>query len=280
MKTNKILFAVLAALCALMLLPDNAFAQDKKSKKKKKEFKWEWDGKKSGNKEVDGYLMACDSLWGKIQSYQEDIASYKYMEDTIPINGVPYIVISMEDANHNKLTTGMANWQMVHSLMNGVSIVANSVQIGAQTISATAALPQLGFGALSYAKYVTAGPQIIAMAGNEIKDIVNMRKSQMKKWKSIKENAVDPATLNLGLDEAALKKFQKCYFIQKMEVEDPMYATVTETYSKKTEEELKADSGAFVQNEINKTTLPEDSEKLKEQTIDELDSKYLDEAAA
>lgn len=278
MKANKVLLAVLAALCALMIFPDNAFAQDKKSKKKKKEFKWEWDGKKSGNKAVDDYLVACDSLWTKIQLYQEDIASYKYMEDTIPINGVPYIVVSMEDSLKNKLTTGMANWQMAESLLTGFSIVANGVQIGAQTVSATAALPSLGLGALSYAKYVTAGPQIIGLASKEIKDIVNMRKSQMKKWKAIKENAIDPSTLNLGLDEAALKKFQKCYFIQKMEQEDPMYTTVTEIYSKKTEDELKAESGSYVQNEISKTTLPEDAEKMKEN--EDLDSKYLEEAIA
>lgn len=274
MKTNRVLITILTTLCALILIPGHIVAQDKKEKKKK-EFSWNWDGKKSGNKEVDDYLMACDTLWNKIQSYKEDITAYNYVEDTLNIKGKLYLIVSMEDANQNKLTTSMANWQLVHSILNGASIVLNGTQIGLQTVSATASLPELGFGALSYAKYVTAGPKIIAMAGKEIKDIVNLRKSQMKKWKSLKENAVDASTIGLDLDEKMLKKFSKSYYIKEILPEDNQYEEISAIYKDKTEEEMLAQEQAFIQRETMKEILPEDQEKMKDLNIDEMGDEYL-----
>lgn len=261
-------------LSVLMLAPATMNAQDKKKKKKaKKEFVWDWNHEKSGNETVDEYLLACDTLWNDITKYQENITSYLMKEDTIMVDGKIYTMAHMETAEGSLLTKGAANWQLVESIGTGVTIVANSVQIAAQTASATMALPSLGLKALSYGKYVKAGPNIIAKGGKEIKEIVVMRKMQMSKWKAMRKDAIDPATLNLGMDEETLKKFAKSYFIKELKAEETGYNEVKTVFDQKTPEQIEQEAKDFADNVANKTVLPEEAG----QTIDDSDEAFMKE---
>lgn len=253
---------MLCLLAALLVMPASVNGQEKKKKKKKqkKEFVWDWDKKKSGNEDVDSYLMACDSLWTKMSQYQENITAYEMKEDTLLVGDDFYQVLHMENAEGKLLTKGAVNWQLVESVSTGLMIVANSVQIGTQTATATLALPKLGLSAFSYGKYVKAGPLIIAKAGKEIKDIVLMRKEQMSKWKSMKEAAVDPRILNLNLDEASLKKMEKCFFVRKIEEKETGYDEVKTQYSQRPKEEIDQKNKTFADNLSNSEELPENED--------------------
>lgn len=266
---KKIMIAFVALLAALMVAPNSLNAQEKKKEKKKKEVKWEWDGKKSGNETFDSYLMACDSLWTKIQGYQEATTTYTYKEDTLKIDGKIYLIAHMEDVNKNLLSTAMANWQFVETTTNGACIVLNGAQISVQTASATMALPSLGLSALSFGKYIKAGPQIVGMAINEIKDLAAVRRIQMRRWNDMKKNAVDPTVLKLDLDEKGLKIFKKCYFAKELKEEDKEYQEIKTVMEQKNQEQLDRDAANVCQDMANGTILPEDNSKSLDNISDD-----------
>lgn len=271
---KKITSLSILLLAALMLMPSSMNAQDKKKKKAKKEFVWDWDKKTSGNETVDAYLMACDTLWNDITQYQENITAYEFKEDTFKLGDKYYIQTWMQTKDNALLTKGAANWQLVESVASGVEIVANSVSIGAQTASATLALPSLGFKALSYAKYVKAGPVIIGKAGKEIKEIVVLRKEQMRKWKAVRKDAIDPATLFPDMDPALLKKLSKSYFIKELKPEETGYDEVKTMMEQKSPEELAQAQKDWLADLEAKTELPEDAQK----TLNDDDDAFMKEA--
>lgn len=272
---KKFNFWMVALLAALMVMPSSVNAQDKKKKKKaKKEFVWDWNKEKSGNETVDAYLMACDTLWNDISQYQENITSYEFREDTFQLGDKYYIQTWMQTKDNALLTKGAANWQLVESVTSGVGIVANSVQIAAQTASATMALPSLGLKALSYGKYVKAGPVIIGKAGKEIKEIVVLRKEQMRKWKAVRKDAVDPALLFPDMDPALLKKLSKSYFIKELKPEETGYDEVKTMMEQKTPDELAQAQKDWLADLEAKTELPEDAQK----TLNDDDDAFMKEA--
>lgn len=261
-----IIMATIFSVCAFM--PDNAMAQ--------KKYKWNWDGEKSGNETVDEYLLACDTLWNEIQSYQNDINLFEFKEQIVEINGKTYQVVHLEDNQGNIFTKATANWQLFQSVMSGVSIVLSSVQIGLQTASATLALPQLGLKAFSFGKYVKAGPKIISLGAKEIKGIVQQRKYQWGLWQQVKAGAVDPETFDweaLGLSASMpVDKLKKCFFIKEVTSESENYEEIITIQQNKTEEQKKADLENLLAD-ASKEELPEDANKKleKEPSAEEMD---------
>lgn len=273
MKKLNCMLAVLLAV--LVMVPTSMNAQDNKKKKKaKKEFVWDWDHVKSGNKDVDEYLMACDTLWNDITQYQENITAYEYKEDTLKWGDKYYIMAWMQTKDNALLTKGAANWQLVESITSGISIVTNSVQIAAQTATATMSLPSLGLKALSYGKYVKAGPMIIGKAGKEIKEIVLLRKEQMNKWKAMRQDAIDPATVFTDMDPALLDKLSKSYFIKELKPEEAGYDEIKTIMEQKSSEELMQDSKDKFAEINGKTVLPEMAGK----TLNDDDDAFMKEA--
>jgi hypothetical protein len=59
------------------------------------------------------------------------------------------------------------------------------------TASATSALPSLGMKALSYGKYLKAGPKMIDYGMKEIKEITTKARSQAKDIKKLKKGVTD-----------------------------------------------------------------------------------------
>lgn len=216
MKTlNKI---VLTLLAILLIAPICVNAKDdKKKKKEKKAYEWKMPEELSGNETIDTYLLTCDTLWTKVQSYAEGMTTYIYKTDTLRnVNGADYVMAHMENAEGQYLTKAATNWQFVEAITIGAEIVLDATNIGLQTASATMALPELGLKALSYGKYVKAGPKIIEKAGTEIKELATLRRVQYQGWKEMKTNAIDPATLNIW-NEEQLENLKKCCFIKKLD---------------------------------------------------------------
>lgn len=273
---KKITFILVALLAILMVVPTTVYAQKKKKEKKeKKKFEWVMP-KTSGNKNFDDYLYACDSLWTKMGLYQENITSYQLKEDTIKgADSKIYILSHMENAGGELMTKGAANWQLAESVLAGVSILTNSMQITAQTASATTALPSLGLKAFSYGKYVKAGPLIVGKAGKEIKELVLKRKEQMKKWKDMKNKNVDPSSLGLTLNDNVLSNLQKSYFIKEFKPEDTGYDETVTLWANKTDEEIMANVNDIITGIDAKTVLPEEAGKTLDEVQDMDDEELL-----
>lgn len=275
---EKLMKILVMLMAFFMVMPQSVSAQ-KKEKKEKKKFEWVMPDL-SGNETIDSYLLACDSLWTKVQNYAENMTTYVFKTDSIysKQTGKWYIESHMENAEGKYLTRAASNWQLVEAIVSGTNVALEGVQIGAQTVSATTELPKLGLKALSYAKYVKVGPNIIGKATNEIKELATLRRSQWQQWKEMKNNAIDPETLGIW-DEEALTIKRKCCFIKEIDDKDPAYLILTEKYEQMTEEE----KDALAENQANKmkdvSILPEEEGKTIEGEInDESFEKAMEQA--
>ena len=264
---SKVMIAVMAML---MMVPMGVSAQKKEKKKKeKKAYEWKMPEELSGDATVDAYLLACDTLWNKVQTYTENMTTYIYKVDTLwNVNGAHYVMAHMETSDGQYMTKSAANWQLVEAVMTGTNIVLDATNIGLQTANATMALPNLKLKALSYAKYVKAGPNIIAKATKEVKELASFRRSQWQSWKAMKTDAIDASTLGLW-NEEQLKALEKCCFIKKLD---------TTTARELTPEELAAQEQ--LTGALNITVAPEEEGKTLDNEPDDLDALMEAEGAA
>ena len=252
---------MIALLAILVVLPAGLGANtlDKKKDKKKKPFKWELPATLSGNKDVDEYLLSCDTLWTRIQSYTENMTTYEYKEDTLwNINGSNYVVAHMENDKGEYLTRGAVNWQLVEAVTTGVNIVLDATNLGLQTALATASLPSLGLKAISFAKYIKAGPVIIGKGGKEIKELATLRRSQYQSWKALKKGAIDAETLGIW-NEKQLADLKKCCFVKKLDITTSRELTDAE---KAAQEKLTGSLDITVAPELEGQSLDKDMEDL------------------
>ncbi len=265
---KKYLFCALALLMAGGTL---TFAA-KKEKKPKKEITWNWDGTKSGNKTIDDYLVCIDTIYRNIQLYKEETESYQMKIDTLVIGGKYYAVAYMLNKEGELVTRGQVNWQCADAITNGVGIVLDITNAQLSTATAVLALPELGLSAFTFGKYVKGGAAVFAKGIKEIKTIRGTWVGNSRKWKSLKNGAIqDPASLNY-FDEASLAKLNKCCYIKEILPEDKAYTTIVEQKKAKSEEELKAEADAFAQQFAQRNVAPEDAKKkLDDISDDELE---------
>ena len=262
---KKILFMTLAMLTLGSVMTVTAAPKDKK----KKEIKWDWDGTRSGNATIDNYLVAIDNTYKKIQTYKETMDSYQMKGDTININGKYYAVAYMLNAEGEMVTRGQVNWQCASAVADGMNIVLDITNAQLLTVDATLALPGLGLKAISFGKYVKGGAAVFTQGIKEIKAIRGTWVANSKKWKALKNGAIqDPASLNY-FDEAALKNLNKCCYIKEIQPEDADYTAIVESKKAKSEEELKADADAFAQQSAQYNVAPEDASKSLDDISDE-----------
>ncbi|MDO4171670.1 MAG: hypothetical protein Q4E63_01470 [Prevotellaceae bacterium] len=264
-------FAILV-IGMLVALPMTADAA-KKEKKEKKPYEWTWNGEKSGNADIDAYLIGVDTLWRNMKVLHEQWEMYQYKEDTIAVNGKYYIIAHMEDSEGKYVTRGTVNWQLAHTITESVGIVGNSTVIALQTATATLSLPQLGLKGLSYAKYVKGGPNVIALSAKEMKAIWKIAVQQAKRWNEMKKDAKDPESIGYNVSENMKKVFDKCCYIKEVTETDPQYQVVKEVMSAKTEEQIKQESEAVFAKMETTVVLSEDKSK----SLDQLDDAGLDE---
>lgn len=187
----------LLAVAMILALPQSSWA-DKKEKKKKEKKPYEWVMPElSGNENIDKYLLACDTMFNEVKSYKESITFYEVKKIQITDangtvvtdeNGNPKEVYAVVDENNTIRGAGQALAQYVQMTLAGTNLILSMANIGLLTTSATMSLPSLGLGALSYGKYIKAGPKLIGMASSEIKGIVKDCRAQARNIKAYKKN--------------------------------------------------------------------------------------------
>ena len=162
-----------------------------------KTFEWVKPSKLSGNEIVDDYLLSCDTLWNKIQSYNEQITYYKVAQaptDEVDETGNPIYSYMVIDDEGNARNTWQVIKQYADWITSGALIGLQCTAVSAQTVSATAEMPKLGLKAISYAKHLQAGPKIVAMGVSEIKEMnasFKVQASAIKKLKSASTNTAE-----------------------------------------------------------------------------------------
>jgi hypothetical protein len=161
-----------------------------------KSFIWEMPEKLTGNEDFDTYLLTCDTLWNRIQSYNEQIIYYKVAQaptGEVDDTGNPIYKYMVIDDEGNPYKTLQVISQYADWIMSGSLIVLQCTTLSLMTASATTSLPKLGLKAFSYAKYVQAGPKIVSLGVNEIKEMNAAAKKQGAAIKALKKASTNTA---------------------------------------------------------------------------------------
>lgn len=242
----------------------------KKEKKEGKGLKWEWDGTKSGNENIDKYLLQIDTLYRKVQDYQNSLEGLEIKEDTFSVNGKYYIMSHMEDANHNIYTRGQVNWQCVQAYSLGANIILDMANAGLGSASAALELPQLGFKALKFSKYVKGGPAVISEGTKAIKAVRGKWVANSRRWKAMKDGAIENASSigYAGFTPEVVEKLNKCYYIREITTESPEYEEVVKRFTGKTPDEIAKEAEEQAQKLAQSTVMPEDKSKSLDKTPD------------
>lgn len=204
----KKLFMILMGAIALgIVLPQQACAAKKKEKKEKKAYEWVLP-ELTGDKNFDEYLLKCDTMYNNIRTYCDSIVFYEVAEiHVIDESGEKDIRYHVVDSAGNLRSANKAFMQNLDLVMAYPQIALDMTLMATYTATATAALPGLGLKALSYGKYVKAGPKIIELGGKEMKKIYKRARSQAKQIKALKAGKIDDvkalnAEVNAGDVEA------------------------------------------------------------------------------
>ena len=245
-----------------------------KPKKEKKEITWDWDGKLSGNKVIDDYLVCIDTTYRNVQQYKETMDNFRMYNDTITIGDKYYAVAYMLNGKGELVSRGQVNWQCANAIADGLLIVLDITNAQLATATAVLELPNLGLDAFTYGKYVKGGAAVFTKGLSEVKTMRSIWIGNSKKWKSVKTGAIeDPSVLNL-FDEESLAKINKCCFIKEISPEDAAYTAVVEQKKAKSEEELNAEAEKFAKEFAQRNVAPEDASK----TLDDISDEELEKS--
>ncbi len=209
--STKLFLACVITMLVLPLSPTLAKKEDgdnsekkEKVKKERPPFVWTMPAL-TKNENFDEYLLTCDTLYNSITSFADHIPMYNvaYYQDVDPEtgealfneDGEPEYCAVIEDQNGVVRNAGGVMLQYTDIILTGTDILLNCTLV--TTMSATAALelPALGVAALSYGKYIKAGPIIANMGLGEIKEIVENLKLQSASIKSLKEGSTTQGEL-------------------------------------------------------------------------------------
>lgn len=212
---------IILALALLTLGGQMEMSAQKKEKvkKEKKVMKWNWDGKTlSGNDKIDTYIKTIDTLYNRVQIYNEVMDSYEMKTEEFLCNGKKYEVAYMLDGEGKMITRGTVNWQCVQAVMQATGIVLDMTNASLMSANAAMELPNLGLNALKFAKYVKGGPAVISAGTKGIKDVRKKWVKNSRKWKDMKVDAIkDPKTIGYeGMDENLVQKLNKCCYIKEI----------------------------------------------------------------
>lgn len=171
--------------------------KEKKEKKPKKPFNWEdvRPEKLSGNADMDKYLLSCDTLWTRIQSYRDSISFFQL--DTViaqDAEGNKMLVVKITDEEGNPRNFSKSFAQGADLVFAGTGILLDATNIALQTTNATMALTSNPLLAFSYGKCLKAGPIITKLAYQEVKEIMDRTKAQMKVTKSMRASKMEGST--------------------------------------------------------------------------------------
>lgn len=203
MKTSKVLSFIMCFLCLEMLMPVMSYANNgdddkkakkekpKKEKKEKKPYVWAMP-KLTGVKEVDEYLLQCDSMNTRIKRYSEDITFYEVAEiHVIDENGEQDIQYCVVDSAGNVRSSNLALLQNLDIVFAYPLLALDATNLTLSTTNATLALGNAPLLALSHGKYLKAGPILAGRALKEMKVIYKKARAQAKQIKALKAGKID-----------------------------------------------------------------------------------------
>lgn len=186
---KRLISFVICIVALSMIIPQEANAQ--KKKKEKKPFVWVLP-ELTGNDSFDEYLLKCDTLNTRIHQYCDNITFYEVAEiHVIDENGEKEINYHVVDSLGNLRSSNKAFIQNLNLILAYPSLASEMALMAACTASATTALPSLGLKAMSYGKYLKAGPKIIEKGGVEMKKIYKKARTQAKQIKALKAGKID-----------------------------------------------------------------------------------------
>lgn len=194
---KKLLTFVALSMCLGLIAPvqANNFVDKKEKKEKKKKAKkpyvWVMPAL-TGNKDFDDYLKLCDDLNNKIVAYSDSIVFYEVAEvHVIDESGEKDIQYHVVDSAGNLRSANKAFQQNFDLVMAYPLIALDMTNLGLASTSASLALADLGLNAISYGKYIKAGPILIGRGGKEMKEIYKRARAQAKQIKALKEGKID-----------------------------------------------------------------------------------------
>lgn len=177
----------------------NFSVSQKKDKKKKQKEAFDWEkvrpAKLSGDKDMDHYIMTCDTMWTRIQSYKDSISFFTL--DTVwatDANGTLCKVVKIQDQNGNPRNFSESFKQGTDIIFTGTNIILDAANITLLNTSAGLSLASNPLLAFTYGKCLKGGLNINKLAYNEIKEIVNATKKQMAETKSMRQSQMEGST--------------------------------------------------------------------------------------
>jgi hypothetical protein len=190
--------ALVAVLSSWMISPVQAAGKcakaeslQKKKKSEKEPFDWEKvrPDKLSGDKDIDEYILVCDTVWSEIRTYRESITFYSL--DTFYCPTEKIMLIQLRDRDGNKKNIGRTLLQNMDMAFAGANLLLNATRINLLAVSATVAMTSKPLLAFAYGKCLKAAPTITKIAIEEGKAIVAAKKEQTRQLKELYEGKID-----------------------------------------------------------------------------------------
>lgn len=175
---NKKIFVCLLAM--FMTMP--AMAQ-------KKQLDWK-DGQMpelTDVKEINDYLLTCDTIINNLKALDENLVWYKVQKvEVTEKDGTVSETYHIIDQNGNFRGKNEALKQTLDVISVCVILPLKAANIGLQTPLYTTALPKLGLKGLKYAKYSKLGPQLSARCTTDVVEILSKLRKQGKAIRALK----------------------------------------------------------------------------------------------
>ncbi len=183
---KRILFLVVMA--SFIFIPE---MDAQRNKKEKEAFVWEGLPKLTGKKDLDDYLMTCDSVWTRMKTYKDSVTFFKI--DTALVDcggGTPCYQVTIRDDKGNVKNFSSSLIQCLDWTSTGLYIVGDALNVNLMVPTATIDIAS-DFSLLSYRKYLKAGPAIASIGTGEIKYITKNAQKQAKDIKNLKARQSD-----------------------------------------------------------------------------------------
>lgn len=185
---KRILSLLAVAILLAVIAPQNAYAEKKKDKDKKG-WKWEMPKKMTGIEEFDHYLRVCDTLNTRITTYMDSVTFYTVRQiDVQQPDGTIIKRRCVVDDKDNIRGSNEALAQYFDMTNTGLAILGDLVKITGETTVATASLAGDPLKALSYGKYLKAGPNIAIKGGKMMKELLKKMNQQKKEIRQYKQD--------------------------------------------------------------------------------------------
>ena len=172
---------VFICLMAMLVMP--VFAQKKQLDWKNGEMP-----KLTNVKEIDDYLLTCDTIIRNLKAIDENLLWYKVQKVQVTENdGSISETYHIVDQNGNFRGKNEALKQTLDVISVCLLLPLEAANIGLQTPLYTVALPKLGLSAFKYGKYTKLGPQLAARCTTDVVDILKKLRKQGKAIRALKK---------------------------------------------------------------------------------------------